>query len=56
MPRPVMRLTHPPIQKVPWPSLGDKRPEPEVNYSPAWIAKIKNKWSHTSIPPYSFVA
>jgi hypothetical protein len=45
-------LTQPPIQWVPGAfSLVVKRLGCEADHSPASGAKVKNKWSYTSIPP-----
>jgi hypothetical protein len=49
--------TQPPIQRVPgFLSLRVKRPGCEADHSPPSSAEIKNAWSYTSIPQYTFMA
>jgi hypothetical protein len=49
--------TQPPIQWVPGAlSLGTKRPGCEADHSPPSSAEVKNAWSYTSIPQYTFMA
>jgi hypothetical protein len=43
--------TQPPMQWVP----GVKRPGREGNYSSPSSAEVKNAWSYTSTPPYTFM-
>jgi hypothetical protein len=37
-------------------SLGVKRPEREAGHSPPSSAEVKNVWSYTSTPQYTFIA
>jgi hypothetical protein len=44
--RPVLGPTHRPVQWTPAaPSLGEKRPEREVDRVPSYSAQEKNKWT-----------
>jgi hypothetical protein len=55
--RPILGLTHPPIQLVPGAlSPRVKRPRSESNRSPPTSAEVKNTWIYTSTPPYVFMA
>jgi hypothetical protein len=54
---PVLGPTQPPIQSVPGAfSLGVKRPEREEDHSPPSSGELKNAWSYTSTPQYTFMA
>jgi hypothetical protein len=49
--------TQPPIQWVPGAlSLGVKQPVCEPDHSPPSSAEVKNEWSYTSTPQYTFIA
>jgi len=49
--RPDLGLTQPPIQWVQGAlSLGVKQPGREAGNQPPSSAKVKNEWSHTSLP------
>jgi hypothetical protein len=55
--RPALGPTQLPIQWVLGAlSPGVKRPGREADQSPSPIAKIKEIWIYTSIPPYAFMA
>jgi hypothetical protein len=55
--RPVVGLTQPPIQWVTEAlSLEEKWPGRESNHSPSSSADVKNPWSYTSTPQYTFMA
>jgi hypothetical protein len=55
--RPILGPTPSPIQLVPGaPSLGVKRPGCEADHSPPSSAELKNAWSYTSTPQYTFMA
>jgi hypothetical protein len=54
--RPALGPTQPPIQWVAGIlSLGLKRPHRETHHSPPSSAEVKNAWSYTSTPPYTFM-
>jgi hypothetical protein len=55
--RPALGPIQPPIQWVPGAdSHGVKRPGREAHHSPPSSAEIKNVWSYTSTPQYTFMA
>jgi len=55
--RTAMESNQSPVQWVPAAfSLGVKRPGCEADHSPASRAEIKNAWSYTSTPQYTFLA
>jgi hypothetical protein len=57
MSRTALGPTQPPIQWVPRAlSLGVKRPGHESDHSPPSSAEVKNVWSYTSTPQYTFMA
>jgi hypothetical protein len=53
-PLPSLELTQSPIQWVPGPSPGLKRPWRDVHHSPTSSAEFKNEWSYASTPPLRF--
>jgi len=55
--KPALGPTQPPIRWVTGVlSLGIKRPRRAADHSPPTSSKVKNAWSHTSIPQYVFKA
>jgi hypothetical protein len=55
--KPALGPTHPPIQRVTGAvSLRVKRPGRESVHSSPSSAEVKNAWSHTSTPQYTFIA
>jgi hypothetical protein len=55
--RPTLGPTQPPIQWVPGAlSLGVKVSGREADHSPSSSAEVKNAWSYTSAPQYTFMA
>jgi hypothetical protein len=50
-----LHFTQPPIRLIPGAlSLRVKRPGLEVDHSPPSSAEVKNEWSYTSTPQYTF--